>query len=64
MFMNLLNKLAPLKCEYLRASHSKYMTKELSKAIMLRTRIRYQFLKMKTSEVKVKYNKQRNNLLV
>ena len=62
--MNLLNKLAPLKCEYLRASCSKYMTKELSKAIMLRVRFRYQFLKMKTSEVKVKYNKQRNNLLV
>ena len=62
--MNLLNKLAPLKCEYLRASRSKYMTKELSKATMLRVRFRYQFLKMKTSEVKFKYNKQRNNLLV
>ena len=62
--MNLLNNLAPFKCEYLRASRSKYMTKELSKAIMLRVRFRYQFLKMKTSEVKVKYNKQRNNLLV
>ena len=28
---------------------------------MLRTRFRHQFLKMKTSEAKVKYNKQRNN---
>ena len=36
------------------------MTKELSKAIMLRTRFRHQFLKMKTPEAKVKYNKQRN----
>ena len=62
--MKLLNKLAPLKCEYLRASRSKYMTKELNKAIMLRVTFRYQFLKMKTSEAKVKYNKQRNNLLV
>ena len=27
-FMDILNKLAPLKCKYLRASHSKFMTKE------------------------------------
>ena len=60
IFMDLLNKFAPLKCKYLRANHSKFMTKELSKAIMLRTRFRYQFLKMKTPEAKAKYNKQRN----
>ena len=36
------------------------MTKELSKAIVLRTRFRHQFLKMITSEAKAKYNKQRN----
>ena len=36
------------------------MTNELIKAIMLRTRFRHQFLKMKTSEAKAKYNKQRN----
>ena len=39
--MDLLNKFAPLKCEYLRANHSKFMTKELSKAIMLRARFRH-----------------------
>ena len=60
IFMDLLNKFAPLKCKYLRANHSKFMTKELSKAIMLRTRFRHQFLKMKTPEAKAKYNKQRN----
>ena len=36
------------------------MTKELSKAIMFRTRFRHQFLKMKTPEANVKYKKQRN----
>ena len=36
------------------------MTKELSKPIMLRTRFRHKFLKMKTPEAKAKYNKQRN----
>ena len=58
--MNLLNKFAPLKCKYLRVNHSKFMTKELSKAMILRTRFRHQFLKMKTPEAKAKYNKQRN----
>ena len=58
--MELLNKVAPQKPKYLRANYSKFMTKELSKAIMLRTKLRNQFLKTRTSEVKLKYNKQRN----
>ena len=36
------------------------MTKELSKAIVLRNRFRHQFLNMETSEAKAKYNKQRS----
>ena len=36
------------------------MTKELIKAIMRRTKLRNQFLKKRTSEAKLKYNKQRN----
>ena len=38
-FMELLNKVVPLKTRYLRANSSKFMTKELSKAIMLRTKL-------------------------
>ena len=38
-FMELLNKVAPLKTRYLRANSSKFITKELSKAIMLRTKL-------------------------
>ena len=60
IFMDLLNKFAPLKCKYLRANHSKFMTKEFSKAIMLRNRFRHQFLKMTTPKAKANYNKQRN----
>ena len=60
IFMELLNKVAPLKTKYLRANYSKFITKELSKAIMLRTKLRNQFLKKRTSEAKLKYNKQRN----
>ena len=45
IFMELLNKVALLKTKYLRANYSKFMTKELSKAIMRRTKLRNQFLK-------------------
>ena len=36
------------------------MAKQLSKSIMRRTKLRNQFLKKRTSEAKLKYNKQRN----
>ena len=58
--MELLNNVAPQKTKYLRANYSKFMMKKLSKAIMLRTKLRNQFLKTRTSEAKLKYNKQRN----
>ena len=54
--MGLLNKVAPLKTKFLRANHSKFVTKELSKAIMLRTKPRNQFLKKWTLEARTKYN--------
>ena len=47
IFTELLNKVAPLKTKYLRANYSRFMRKELSKAIMLRTKLRNQFLKKK-----------------
>ena len=45
IFMELLNEVAPLKSTYLRANYFKFMPKELSKAIMLRTKLWNQFLK-------------------
>ena len=57
--MEISDKCASLKKEYVRANHSKYVTKELSKAIMLRSKLRNQFLKTKTQESKMKQNKQR-----
>ena len=59
-FMELLNKIAPLKNKFLRANHSNFVTKEVSKAIMLRTKLRNKFLKKKTLESRAKNNKQRN----
>ena len=60
IFMEVLDKFASLKKKYIKANHSKFVTKELSKAIMLRSKLRNQFLKTKTQESKLKCNKQRN----
>ena len=53
-------KLFCLKTNYLRANHSKILTKHVSKAIMLRTRLTNQILKKRTLQVTNKYNKHRN----
>ena len=55
-----LNLHAPLKTKYLRANHSSFISKDLSKAIMHRTKLRNQFLKLQTHESRLRYNKQRN----
>ena len=56
----LLNISAPLKKKYLRANNASFVTKELRKAIMLRTRLRNIYLKKRTETTKVAYNQQRN----
>ena len=45
LFMKILNKVAPLKTKFLRVNYSKFVTKDVSKTIMLRTKLRNQFLK-------------------
>ena len=59
-FMELLNKFSLLKTKFLRVNHSKFVTKEVSKAILLRTKLRNQFFKNRTLKSTTKYNKQRN----
>ena len=49
-----------MKKKYIRANHSKFVTKELSKNVMLRSKLKSQFLKIKTEESKMKHNQQRN----
>ena len=39
ILMEFFNKVAPLKTKYLRANYSEFMTKELSKVTMLRTKL-------------------------
>ena len=49
-----------MKTKFLRANHSKFVTKVVDKAIMLRTKLKNQFLKKSTLEARTKYNRQGN----
>ena len=59
-FLQVLEKHAPRKQKYIRANNSNYITKALRKEIMHRSRLRNKFLRERTKESKVAYNKQRN----
>ena len=50
-FLNVLNKFASLKKKYLRANHSRFVNKELNKAIMQRSRLRNAYLKIKLKQL-------------
>ena len=49
-----------MKTKYIRANNSPFMNKELSKAIMVRSRLRNKSIKLKTIQSRQAYNKQRN----
>ena len=55
-----LNKIAPIKKKYARGNQMPFMTKELSKEIMLKSRLRNKFLIDKTDENRFLYTQQRN----
>ena len=56
IFIETLNKHAPIK-KYVRANHANSVTKDLRKAIMLRSRLLNIFLKEKSLDSKKAYNK-------
>ena len=60
MIKCILDKEAPLKKKYLRANDGPFMTRELRKAIMKRTRLKNSFNKMRTNENRAACKKQRN----
>ena len=43
-FFKILEKYAPMKKKYLKANHATFMTKEVRKAIMIRSKLRNKFL--------------------
>ena len=60
IFIEVLNKHAPMKQKYLRANQGRFMTKDLHKAIMKRSRLRNKFLRDRTDISREEYKKQRN----
>ena len=50
----------PPKKKYIRANQAPFMTKELNKEIMTRSRLRNKFLRFRCEENKKAYNEQRN----
>ena len=58
MFNTVFEKHAPLKKKYARANHSKFVTKKLSRAIKLRSKLRKMFVKDRTRiEVRIQKTK-------
>ena len=60
--LNALNSFLPVKKKYFRANHSKFVNKELSKAMTLRTKLRNKFLKQKTTETRSAYKQTKKYL--
>ena len=55
-----MDKHAPIKKKYLRANHANFVTKQLRKAIMKRSKLRNDFLKDRNDASQSVYRKQRN----
>ena len=60
ILIEILNKQAPMKQKYLRANQGRFVTKDLHKAIMKRSRLRNKFLRDRTDISREEYKKQRN----
>ena len=60
IFINVLNKHAPLKKKFLRANHVPYMTKTLRKAVMRSSQLQTKYFKNKSQKDYLAFKKQRN----
>ena len=58
--LSVLDKHAPKKVKYIRSNNCNFMTKELRKAIMNRSKLRNKFLKTRNEESRRRFNRQRN----
>ena len=58
--LQVLNQRAPQKIKYVRGNQMPFMTKQLSKEIMKRSRLPNNFLRNRTEENKILYNRQKN----
>ena len=60
IFMELLNEHAKIKKKYVRANNAPFMNRQLSKAIMNRSRLKNRFHKNPSKENELKFKKQKN----
>ena len=60
VFLNVLQRHAPLKTKVVRANHAPYMNRTLRKAIMKRSELERKYLKNRTNENRIRYKKQKN----
>ena len=60
LFLNALNKFAPVRKKKFHASHSRFVDKELSKPLMHRTKLNKKILKEKTTQARLAHNKKNN----
>ena len=60
VFLNVLQRHAPLKTKVVRANHAPYMNRTLRKAIMKRSELERKYLKNRTNESRITYKKQKN----
>ena len=60
MFLNILQRHAPLKTKVVNANHAPYMNRILIKAIMKRSELERKYLKNRTNENRIRYKKQKN----
>ena len=58
--LSVLDKHAPKRMKHVRSNNCNFMTKELRKVIMNRSKLRNQFLKTRNEESKRRFNRQRN----
>ena len=59
-FISVFDKHAPLKKKYVRANNGPFVTREIRKAIMIRSKLANKYYKGKSKGAKSAYNKQRN----
>ena len=59
-FNSVFDKHAPLKKKYVRANNGPFVTREIRKAIMVRSKLANKYYKEKTMNAKLAYNRQRN----
>ena len=60
VFLNILQRHAPLKTKVVSANHAPYMNRILRNAIMKRSELERKYLKNRANENRIRYKKQKN----